>query len=297
MPDQTQPPIRGPHQEDLPHLLRLLDDPSETVQEGVARALARFGNQLGASLDALEPPASPETRIAIARLLNERRRLWLIQGWHEACRLPESMSRLEMGLAVLAAHSSGARSEQTLPQRLDQLAAEARAALGVCPDGVAFARYLFHDRGFAGAREDYYAPHNSDLLHVLESRRGLPISLACIYILVAHRLGIPAEGINWPGHFLARTSVDGEDFIVDGFDGGQCISRETFLRMQGPSRSAAEQVLDRPATAEAILGRVLGNLITAYTQTGQFDQRDLMLRLLQELRDLHPEDHAVGGPR
>jgi regulator of sirC expression with transglutaminase-like and TPR domain len=248
-------------------------------------------------LDALDPPASTEDRIAIAKLLAERRRAWLVQGWHEACRLPDPAGRLEMGLAVLAAHNSGARSEATLPQRLDQLAEEARAALGDCPDGVALARYLFHDRDFAGAREDYYAPHNSDLLHVLESRRGLPISLACIYMLVAHRLGIFAEGINWPGHFLARTAVDGEEFIVDGFDGGQCISRETFLRMQGPSRGAAEQVLDRPATPEAILARVLGNLITAYTQTGQFDQRDLMLCLLQELRDLHPEDHAVGGPR
>jgi regulator of sirC expression with transglutaminase-like and TPR domain len=66
--------------------------------------------------------------------------------------------------------------------------------------------------GFAGATQ-YYEPANSALQRVLETHRGIPISLAMVLLGVARELGLPAAGINFPGHFLVEIA----DTLVDPF--------------------------------------------------------------------------------
>src|SRR3954471_14111355 len=56
--------------------------------------------------------------------------------------------------------------------------------------------------GFAGDRSDYYDARNSYLHHVLERRRGIPITLSIVTIEIGRRLGIPIVGIGMPGHFV-----------------------------------------------------------------------------------------------
>src|SRR5687767_9277059 len=65
---------------------------------------------------------------------------------------------------------------------------------------------LFEEEKFSGNAEDYYNTANNFLPTVLQSKRGLPITLSLIYKEVATRLGIKAYGVNLPGHFLV--SVD-----------------------------------------------------------------------------------------
>ena len=68
--------------------------------------------------------------------------------------------------------------------------------------------YLFNELGFPGNREHYDDPRNSCLNEVLDRRTGIPITLALVYIEVARRAGMRAEGINFPGHFLVRALHD-----------------------------------------------------------------------------------------
>ena len=64
--------------------------------------------------------------------------------------------------------------------------------------------YLANDLGFRGNSEHYYDVHNSLLPSLIDSKMGIPISLAVLYIAVAGRAGIKVEGINLPGHFIVR---------------------------------------------------------------------------------------------
>ena len=57
--------------------------------------------------------------------------------------------------------------------------------------------------GYAGA-EDYYAPQNSFINRVLETRRGIPITMSLLYSCVLARLGVVCEPVNFPSHFLLR---------------------------------------------------------------------------------------------
>ena len=69
-------------------------------------------------------------------------------------------------------------------------------------------KYLFDELGFFGNREQFEDPRNSCLNEVIDRRTGIPITLALVYIEIARRAGIRAEGVNFPGHFLVRVLND-----------------------------------------------------------------------------------------
>jgi regulator of sirC expression with transglutaminase-like and TPR domain len=119
------------------------------------------------------------------------------------------------------------------------------------------------------------------LVHVIQSKSGLPISLSCIYILVGHRLNMPIGGCNWPGHFLALTYARNNLYVVDCFNGGKTIDEESFLKKQGPSRDAASSLLHHEAGAEIIMQRVLANLTKAYKLIHDSTNQLLMADLLE----------------
>lgn len=272
--------------QDLPHLISLLDDDSPVVREEVMRALFSFGDRLPGMLDELSTPPNPTQQERLRLILGDylRRQLranW--PGWHAHATDAE---RLEAAQTLIAEFQNGPAYPTTLKTELDALASQFVAKYGN-RDLHVLARYLFEELGFTGERKDFHHPRNSNLVCVIESRRGLPISLACIFILVAHRLGMEVRGVNWPDHFLARATVHGRDYIFDGYQSGPGIERESFLKMQGPSREAAEAILNQPCDAVTIMTRVLRNLVRAYEHDGQEENSALMLLLLQELEQGH----------
>src|SRR3546814_11735804 len=82
-------------------------------------------------------------------------------------------------------------------------------------------RHLFEDLGYAGDHDQYYDPRNSYLNEVFERRRVNPISLAMVQMEVARRLGVPLDGVSFPGHFLVRLPVDDGVLVMDPFNRGR----------------------------------------------------------------------------
>ena len=64
--------------------------------------------------------------------------------------------------------------------------------------------FVFEELGFKGERRDYYNPSNSLLHEVVKTRRGVPLTLSIVFMEIGWRLGIPFEGVGFPGHFLVR---------------------------------------------------------------------------------------------
>src|SRR5262245_24265916 len=88
-------------------------------------------------------------------------------------------------------------------------AADAIATLSRPPMSVrlaAIAEQLYEHDGFAGNHAHYDDFRNSCLNVVLERRLGIPITLALVFIEVARRAGVEAQGVSFPGHFLVRGS-------------------------------------------------------------------------------------------
>ena len=129
--------------------------------------------------------------------------------------------------------------------------------------------YLFDELGFHGDQTDYYNPENSFLNIVLSTRRGIPISLALLYIEVGSRVGIPLLGIGMPGHFLVKHEYE-DDVFVDPFYGGillskqECIAR--FNDMSGKNAVWQDTYL-LPVTKTQFLTRIVRNLKFSYLRS------------------------------
>ena len=136
---------------------------------------------------------------------------------------------------------------------------------------------LFDELGLAGNTENYYAPENSYLPKVLETRRGLPVTLSLVYKSVAQRIGLNARGINSPVHFLAAVELDGSWMIVDPFHDGRVLARdEVFDRLEklaGAPIARSDELLST-ATHIEWLARIVRNLEQVFQRTGR--QMDML---------------------
>lgn len=147
---------------------------------------------------------------------------------------------------------------------------------------------LFDELGYAGNHDEYYDPRNSYLNEVLTRRLGNPISLAVVQMEVARRLGVPLDGISFPGHFLVRLPVDDGVLVMDPFNRGRPLNADELRRRARPHfgedvpDEALLQILS-PAPARAILVRMLRNLHALYAENGDWARAvrcaDRILRL------------------
>ncbi len=166
---------------------------------------------------------------------------------------------------------------------LDGLAAEfSRCGQPLRPTSLA--RFLFTEKGFKGAEHDYYNPANSDLVQVIETGQGIPISLACIFMLVGQRLGFTIQGCDVPEHFLTRASEDGGEVIIDCFDGGAVLEPERLAQLERKYAPEFSRLIRSTAKPEAIVARVLRNLINAYHLAGERQASQFIWSLAEDLR-------------
>ena len=149
-------------------------------------------------------------------------------------------------------------------------------------------RYFFQELGFAGNVNDYYAPENSYLHRVLATRRGIPITLAVLYIEFASQIGLTARGVSFPGHFLVKLKMPQGEVVIDPFT-GHSLSREELDELLVPYKRnrGLQGDFDAPlglflqaAPARDVLARMLRNLKEIHRSAGDW------LRLLGVLERL-----------
>jgi regulator of sirC expression with transglutaminase-like and TPR domain len=133
--------------------------------------------------------------------------------------------------------------------------------------------FLFDELQFCGNTDDYYNPGNSYLPAVLETKRGLPITLSLVYKLLAERLGLRAWGVGLPGHFLIGVEMNGSPTLIDPFSQGRVLTPdEAHSRLQemfGPEVQWSSELL-RPASNRHWLTRILQNLLNVFGSTNHF---------------------------
>ena len=199
--------------------------------------------------------------------------------------------------------------------RIDEMGHRAAGRLGelsvLSSEAItAFNEYLYEEEGFTGNRAQYEDPRNSFLNEVIDRRTGIPLTLAVVYLEVAHRAGLHVSGVNFPGHFLLRSTpgVVGQDLIIDPFHGGALLSESDcrqLLRHHVGDEAAFDASLLSPATRHDIVVRMLVNLKRLYVRMRSFPQARFVSTLLltadpsalSELRDrgllaYHQEDFS-----
>ena len=171
-----------------------------------------------------------------------------------------------------------AEYDALVQSHVEHLRPEVEAIPSTALKMAAINRHLFDELGYSGNHDAYYDPRNSYLNQVLERRLGNPISLAMVQMEVARRLGVPLDGVSFPGHFLVRLPVDGGLLVMDPFNGGRPLAVEELrervrphLGGEVPDDRVLLQILT-PAPHRAILARVLRNLHGVYAEAGEWDR-------------------------
>lgn len=155
-------------------------------------------------------------------------------------------------------------------------------------------QFFFQDLGFAGNVNDYYDPDNSFIHAVLRTRRGIPISLAVLWLELATSVGLRAHGVGFPGHFLVKvmtSQAPGGYIVIDPFT-GQTLDQDTLLEWLGPMRWAPSGMTEsqrrqawlqrhlEPARPRHIIARMLRILLEIYRAQGdEARQRTVQQRL------------------
>ncbi|WP_293222769.1 tetratricopeptide repeat protein [Ottowia sp.] len=133
----------------------------------------------------------------------------------------------------------------------------------------ALGQFFFGELGFAGNANDYYAVENSYLHRVLHSRRGIPISLAVLWLELARSIELAVDGVSFPGHFLVQAHLDEGRVVIDPFTGQSLSQGELRERLDEWTRPASGPGFAQElpltlflegATPRQILARMLGNL-------------------------------------
>ncbi|WP_395827176.1 SirB1 family protein [Collimonas sp.] len=153
--------------------------------------------------------------------------------------------------------------------------------------------FFYQELGFALNVNNYYDADNSYLQRVIAKRRGIPISLALVYMELAQQLGVAVKGVSFPGHFLMKLTIPSGDIMIDPAN-GVSLSREQLEERLEPylaSGNNAERVslatYLQVAHPHDILVRMLRNLKSIFQQNREWQR---LLGVQQRLLILLPDD-------
>ena len=129
-------------------------------------------------------------------------------------------------------------------------------------------QFFFRELSFSGNINHYYDPDNSYLNAVLRTRKGIPISLAVLWLELAQGLGLQARGVGFPGHFMVKVSLPNGQVVIDPFT-GHSLSREELSERLEPVRRRSGLVDEfevplalylQAESSRGIIARMLRNL-------------------------------------
>ena len=220
-----------------------------------------------------------------------------------------SLVQSDSDFPVLEAAASLAQDEEPtldVQQVLDDVARLLKRIKGRLPADAddltrlaILTQVFYKEMGFGVNANNYYAPENSYLNEVLRTRRGLPISLAVIWLDLAQGLGLHAQGISFPGHFLVKITLQGGLVVLDPLT-GESLGVDNLAERLGPYRDASDVVsgadLDdgetplglylQPCPPRDLLARMLRNLKEVFRSQEDWPR---MLSVLDRLVVLLPE--------
>jgi len=298
-------------------LITLLDDEDEEIVQHVEQKLLSLGVDVVSIIEnEWSIINSPEHQVKVENIIHKIQfvnELEHLRSWSKS----ENPDLLD-GLYIIAKYRYPELTKQSIINQIDKIRLDIWLELKYDFSAYEKIRIVNHvlyiTHGFTGNTDQYHDPSNSFINNVLENKRGNPIMLAVVYILVAQRLNMPVYGVNLPQHFVLgykeeTPNIDVSDafnqyksqnnnsgkilFYINAFNKGSVFSKanlEQFLRQI--------QIEPRLEFFEAcnnidIVKRVLRNLVVAYekmNKPNKVNEVQQMLSILGEPPLNHFED-------
>lgn len=266
----------------LRSLVSLLDDEDPQSLALVHARLREAGEAVLPYLDEARDQAPPELAKRCLQFADEMRFEDLRRRFLTLAR--ERVLDLETGALLVSRFGHPQVDPAVYGDWLDKVAAAANediprdAPIADCIRRLA--SHLFIGMGFGANDSNYYDPENSFLSRVIDARRGIPITLSVLFLLLAKRLRIPAYGVGAPGHFLVGFRDRGDEFFLDAYRQGRIIDKSEARRMILRNGYEFRPSFLRPCPPREILTRMMRNLLSIYQKTGSTEKAERLSELV-----------------
>jgi len=145
---------------------------------------------------------------------------------------------------------------------------------------------LFNKLKFGANTKNFHSPGNSMLNVVLETKRGNPITLCIIYMLVAQKLKLPVSGVNLPNLFvLTYKDNKHSQFYINVFNKGLIFSRQDIENYINELHLTHQASFFEPCSSLEIVRRVFRNLIMSFDKMGEHAKAEEVKELLLLIAD------------
>lgn len=267
-------------------LISLLDDEDKEILAHVEQEIFKIGERIIPLLEtAWETNFNPIVQRRIEDLIHKLHFDLLLDRltkWKSS----QGIDLLE-GLWILATYQYPDLDFQKLKQDIEQIYYE--TWLELKNDLLPFDQIkvinsvLFNKLKFNANTKNFHSPSNSMINIVLESKRGNPISLCCVYMLVAQKLKIPVYGVNLPNLFILTYKSADTQFYINAFNKGLIFSKADIDNYISHLNLSPNDIFYEPCSHLEIIKRITRNLMVAFEKVGETSRIDEVKKILQIL--------------
>ncbi len=273
---------------ELKALVSLLDDDDEQVVSHVVDKIRSLGKDVIPYLekeweDSFNPQVQEKIEFLIHDLqfeqLKHRMETWYASEDHD----------LLTGMWLVATYQYPDLELVSLKQDLEQLYYEAwlefKPELYPYDQVKVLNGVIFNKLKFAANTKNFHSPGNSMINVVLETRKGNPISLCVIYMLIAQKLKMPVYGVNLPNLFVLTYKAGDTVFYVNVFNKGLIFSRQDIENYIHELRLAPQPAFFEPCANLDIIRRMLRNLVMSFDKMGEHKKAEEVKEILLIIAD------------
>ena len=273
---------------ELKALVSLLDDEDKQISSHIEEKILSIGKDVIPFLERewesnLNPTVQSRIESLIHTLQYELLRERLKQ-WHQS---PDR--DLLTGMWLIATFQYPDLELEKLRQDLEQIYYD--TWLEFRPDLYAFDQVkvinsvFFNKLKFGANSKNFHSPGNSMINVVLESRRGNPITLSVIYMLVAQKLKLPIHGVNLPNLFILTYKDDNHQFYINTFNRGLIFSKQDIENYINELHLVPQKSFFEACDSLEIVRRALRNLVMSFEKMGEHAKAEEVKVLLVEISD------------
>ncbi len=292
------------NKKELNALIHLLDDPDEIIYSEIKNKFVSLG-----------PPAIPHLESAWENTYDIIMQKRIEQIIHDIQfqKLQSELAKwsskesedLLKGLFLIAHYQYPDLNEEKLRKQIKQITQD--VWLDLNEDLTALEKIqvlnhiLFEVHNFSGSSiNNYYSPQNSFFNCLLETKKGNPVMLSCLYIIIAQELKIPIYGVNLPEHFICAYLNEDKNLVNLS---GDSAEKDHILCYVNPYRKGivfqhsdidaflkqlkleSIPMFYEPCSHKDIIIRVLRNLIFSYEKLGHTDKIEELSSLIDTINN------------
>jgi regulator of sirC expression with transglutaminase-like and TPR domain len=268
-------------------LVNLLGDDDPSIYQTVREKIVSFGEDAGEWLRPYRLSNDPLLRRRAREIVQHFDRQEADTWFLAFCLKHGEEFDLEEGVWLLAMTQYPDINVGAYRALLDHFAAELRERIDFSETDkeilTTINNYLFDELGFSGDQESYYDSQNSYLNRVVDRRKGNPINLSLLYLLLARRLQLPVAGIGLPGHFICRYQSTSEEIYIDPFHHGKFLTKADCIQYLVSGSHGLQDEFLAPVSTRRILMRICSNLHQIYSQMELSEETTRLQRYLVAL--------------